>query len=78
MVDFKRRKYEQAIAAEIAQELHACLGSTMMPEDLVGQNRDVVCEVFGRVFDRHQVVSEVSGARILGYVPKLLANAARK
>jgi hypothetical protein len=73
MADFnlKRRKREQAIAAEIANELHRALGP-IMPEALA-KNSDVVCAVFGRVFDRHHVVSEASGARILEYVPKILA-----
>jgi hypothetical protein len=69
-MDLKRRKYEQAVAAEIAHELHRALGPAM-PE--VGENRDTVCRIFADAFDRHQVVSEASGERILKCVPKILA-----
>jgi len=70
-MDLKRRKKEQAVAAEIADEIHRQLGPTR-PEAL-GENREIVCGIFADAFDRHQVVSEASGARILGYVPKILA-----
>jgi hypothetical protein len=36
-------------------------------------NRDIVCAVFGRVFDRHQIVTESAGALILACVPRVLA-----
>ena len=68
--NLKRRKHEQAVAAEIAHELHRALGPAM-PE--VGENRDTVCRIFADAFDRHQVVSEASGERILKCVPKILA-----
>jgi len=44
----------------------------ILPEALA-ENRDTVCEVFERVFDRHHVVTEDVGARILARVPKELA-----
>ena len=69
-INLKRRAREHAIAAEIADELHRALGPGM-PEAL-GENREIVCEVFGRVFDRRQILTESSGARILGYVPRVL------
>jgi hypothetical protein len=69
-MDFKRRKHERAVAAEIANEIHRALGPAM-PE--VGENRDTVCRIFADAFDRHQVVSEASGERILKCVPKILA-----
>jgi hypothetical protein len=71
-MDIKRRARERAIAAEIAGEIHRVMGPTM-PEALVGENRDIVCGVFADAFDRHGIVTEASGARILGYVPKVLA-----
>jgi hypothetical protein len=64
-------KRERRIAEEIANELHRALGP-IMPEDL-GENSEVVERVFGDAFDRHHVVSEASGARVLGYVPAELA-----
>jgi hypothetical protein len=75
-MDIKRRARERAIAAEIAHELHRALGPTM-PEAL-GENRDIVCGIFADAFDRHQVVSEASGERILAYVPLELAERHRK
>jgi len=71
MANLKRRKREQAIANEIAHELHRALG-TIMPSALA-QNSDVVCKVFGEAFDRNRIVDESAGARILAYVPKELA-----
>jgi hypothetical protein len=68
-----RARRERQIAEEIAHEIQRrVLGPTMRPEDLVGQN-ETVCGVFADFFDRHQVVSEESGARILAHVPKVLA-----
>jgi hypothetical protein len=66
-----RVKRERRIAEEIANELHRALGP-IMPEDL-GENSEVVERVFGDAFDRHHVVSESAGARVLGYVPAELA-----
>ena len=63
---------ERAIASELAQELCAALGPALPPEALTA-NCETVCEVFGRVFDRHEIVIESVGARILSRVPKLLA-----
>jgi hypothetical protein len=71
-LNFKRRSRERAIASEIANELYHALGPAM-PEALA-ENRDVVCETFARVFDRHGIVTEASGSRILAYVPKVLAD----
>jgi len=68
-----KRKRELAIASEIANELFRALGPAMMPESLGEKNRDVVEKVFGDAFDRHGVVAESSGARILGFVPSMLA-----
>ena len=70
-LNVKRRNLEQSIANEIAHEIYQALGPTM-PEALA-KNGDVVCEVFGRAFDRHGIINEASGARILAYVPKELA-----
>jgi hypothetical protein len=70
--NLRRRSREHGIAEEIASELHRALGPTM-PEALVGDNRDIVCGIFADAFDRHHVVSEASGARILKYVPSTLA-----
>jgi hypothetical protein len=72
-MDIKRKAREHAIAAEIADELHNALGPVMMPEALTAKNGDIVRETFGRVFDRHHVVSEAVAARILKHVPKVLA-----
>jgi hypothetical protein len=63
---------EHRIAEEIASELHLTLGPTL-PEALAGENRDIVCRVFGDAFDRHGIVDEASAARILARVPKELA-----
>ena len=71
MADLKSRKREKAIANEIANELHRALGP-IMPEALA-KNSDVVCKVFGEAFDRNRIVDESAGARILSYVPKILA-----
>jgi hypothetical protein len=71
-MDFNRRTRERAIASEIAHELHRALGA-IRPEELVGENRDVVEKVFGTAFDRHGVTAEAVAARILKFVPKRLA-----
>jgi hypothetical protein len=68
-----KRKRERAIASEVANELFRVLGA-IRPEELVGENRDVVERIFGHAFDRHGVVAEASGARILEFVPKVLAS----
>ena len=70
-MDFKRRKHERAIASEIANELNRVLGRAM-PEALA-DNRDIVCGIFATVFDRHHVVTEDAGARILSFIPGVLA-----
>jgi hypothetical protein len=70
-VNLKRRARERGIAEAVARELHRMLGPHS-PESLA-ENSDVVCDTFSRVFDRHGIVNESSGARILGYVPKYLA-----
>lgn len=62
---------DRRIAEEIAAELTEALGP-IAPEALI-EHRDTVCETFDRVFDRHQIITEDAGARILGYVPKVLA-----
>jgi hypothetical protein len=69
-MDLKRRKKEQAIAAEIANEIHRQLGPTM-PEELAVKN-DVICEIFGDAFDRHSI-TESAADRILAFVPAYLA-----
>src|ERR1019366_8789888 len=69
-MDLKRRKKEQAVAAEIANEIHRQLGP-VMPEALAVKN-DVICKVFGDAFDRHGI-TESAAERILHYVPKELA-----
>src|ERR1035437_2911877 len=73
-VNLRRRARERAIAAEIANELalSPAMQGGLTPEPL-SDNSSLVCEVFGRVCDRHQVVTEDAGARILEYVPKVLA-----
>jgi hypothetical protein len=62
---------DRRIAEEIAHELQRVLGP-ILPEELA-ENRDAVCGVFDRVFDRHRIVNEDVGARILARVPKELA-----
>ncbi len=62
---------ERRVAEEIASELHRVLGPTM-PEALA-EKSDVVCGIFADAFDRHGIVDESVGARILGHVPKFLA-----
>ena len=73
-VNLRRRARERAIAAEIANELalSPAMQGGLTPEAL-SDNSSLVCEVFGRVFDRHQIVDEGAAERILGYVPKVLA-----
>jgi hypothetical protein len=68
-----RKARDRKIAQEIADELAAALGGQVAP---VAENSDTVCEVFGRVFDRHGIVSGHAGALVLGLVPKVLAKAA--
>jgi hypothetical protein len=70
-VSLKRRSRERSIAEDLARELHRLLGPHA-PEALA-ENSDVVCDAFSRIFDQHGIVNESSGARILGYVPKVLA-----
>jgi hypothetical protein len=65
-------KRERQIAEEIANELHRVFGP-IMPEALAEKN-DAICKIFADAFDRYHVVSEASGARILAYVPKVLAD----
>jgi hypothetical protein len=72
-MDFKRRARERAIALEIAQAIHSALGSSTKPEDLGEKNRDLVCAKFADAFDSHGVTDEAAGARILSYVPGVLA-----
>jgi hypothetical protein len=71
--NLRRRARERQIAEEIASELRRAFGGPIMPEALGGGNRDIVCEVFGRVFDSHQILSESAAARILAHVPRYLA-----
>jgi hypothetical protein len=68
MVDFNQRMRERRIAAEIAHAIQA-LGPTL-PENL---DRDVVCGIFADFFDKHGIVDESAGARILAHTPKVLA-----
>jgi hypothetical protein len=70
-VNLRRRARERAIASEIANKLYRALGPAM-PE--VGENRDTVCRIFADAFDRHGIVDESAGGRILGYVPRVLAD----
>jgi hypothetical protein len=70
-MDFKRRKFEQSVASEIAHEIYRTLGPTM-PEALAVKS-DVICRVFGEAFDRHGVVTESAAERILSFVPAELA-----
>jgi hypothetical protein len=74
-MDLKRRKKEQAVAAEIANEIHRQLGPTM-PEELAVKN-DVICEIFGDAFDRHSI-TESAADRILAFVPVVLADLNRE
>jgi hypothetical protein len=74
--NLNRRKREREIAAEIADELHRVLGPTS-PE-VLAEKSDLVCGIFADSFDRHQVVSEASGERILAHVPLVLADLNRK
>jgi hypothetical protein len=75
---------ENAIAAEIAAELHDALGPVLLhqiggrvvtPEAVPEEIRDKVGEVFGRVFDRHGIVTESAAACVLACVPRVLAKA---
>jgi hypothetical protein len=68
-MDFKQRLRERRIASEIAHEIHRVSGPTL-PENL---DRDVVCGIFADFFDRHKIVDESAGARILAHTPKVLA-----
>jgi hypothetical protein len=70
-INLKRRARERAIASEIANELHRALGP--MPPEALAEKNDDICKVFADAFDRHHVVSEASGERILAHVPKVLA-----
>jgi hypothetical protein len=67
-----RRARDRRIAEEIGTELCEALGGPVPPEALT-ENRDTVCEVFGRVFDRHGIVTESAGACVLACVPRVLA-----
>jgi hypothetical protein len=69
--NLKRRARERGIAEDLARELHRLLGPHS-PQALA-EHSDVVCETFGRIFDRHGIVNESAGARILSYVPVELA-----
>jgi hypothetical protein len=69
-----RKARDRKVAQEIADELTAALGP-VAPE-MLAANRDTVEEVFERVFDRHQIVTESAGANILKCVPRVLAKAA--
>lgn len=68
LMDFNQRARERRIAEEIADAIHRS-GPTL-PENL---NRESVCGIFADAFDRHGIVAEDAGARILSYVPKVLA-----
>ncbi len=48
-----------------------------MPEELAVKN-DLICDIFSEAFDRNQIINEVVAGRILGYVPRVLADLNRK
>jgi hypothetical protein len=69
-MDFKQRSLERQIASEIAHEIHRVSGPTL-PENL---DQETVCGIFADHFDRHKIVAEDVGGRILNkYVPRELA-----
>jgi hypothetical protein len=61
---------ERAIAAELVREL-----GPIPLEALAAANGEKVCEDFERVFDRHGIVIESDGARLMSRVWRLLAKA---
>ena len=67
-----RKARDRKIAEEFAAELCEALGGPVMPEALI-ENRDTVCEVFGRVLDKHKIVNEAAAACVLACVPRVLA-----
>jgi hypothetical protein len=69
-----RKARDSRIAAVIGEELTKALGPVIRPEALT-EHSDVVCEVFGRVFDQHGVVTEWVAANVLKCVPRVLAKA---
>ena len=71
-MDLKRRKKEQAVAAEIADELTRALGP-IAPETLAIKS-DTVCRIFSDALDRNGVVDESAAERVLAFVPGILAD----
>ena len=69
--NLKRRKFEQAIASEIAHELTRALGP-IAPETLAIKS-DTVCRIFSDALDRNGVVDESAAERVLAFVPGMLA-----
>jgi hypothetical protein len=67
-----RRARDRRIAQEFADELSKALGGPVPPEALTA-NGEIVCEIFGRVLDRHQIVTESAAACVLRCVPRVLA-----
>jgi hypothetical protein len=72
--NLKRRAFEQAVAADVAAELFRALG----PGIPIADHSETVCRVFGAGLDRHQITTEAAAARILGFVPKYLADLNRQ
>jgi hypothetical protein len=72
MTNIKRRTFEQAVALQIAQELTRTLGP-VQPEALACRSEEI-CRVFGDALDGNSIADEAAAARILGYVPKFLAD----
>ena len=84
-LNFKRRACERAIAAEVADELYEALRPAM---DAAGpfadaskfmeENRGLIAHIFGLACERHQLTSEAEAARVLGFVPPVLADLRRR
>jgi hypothetical protein len=81
-LNFKRRARERRIAAEIANELYHALRPAMDKgpdaETLMAENRGLVAHIFGIACERHQLATEAAAARVLAYVPSVLAEMNRR
>lgn len=73
-VNLTRRKFEQSVAADVAEQLFCALGPGIPIED----RRETVCRVFGEGLDRHNISTEAAAARILHFIPAKLADINRR
>jgi hypothetical protein len=81
--NFKCRKRERAIAAEVANELYTALKPAMDArthdaQSLIDENRGLIAHVFGMACERHQLTTEAEAARVFGYIPAALADLLRR